>query len=355
MTGTSGKSSTVYLLCRVLEAAGHTVGTLSTIEFCVAGGCKLNDKKMTMLGRTQIQKYLRQMVRAGCEIAIIETTSEGYLQHRHRFIEYDTIVLTNLYPEHIEAHGGFENYKAAKLGIFQYVAARRRKALQDSRIEKIAIVNGESEHADEFLSFPFDKKIRFQPKDFPKRNDACVFSIAKTFGIADDVIKNTLASISGVPGRIEYIEEAKRHGFTMIVDYAFEPVAMNVLYEEVERLLPKRIIHVFGSTGGGRDRSRRFTIGKFVSDHATICIVTDEDPYDDDPMEIIRDVASVVTNPVVIPDRRKAIETAVSMAMPGDVVLITGKGSEQGMVVKGRMVPWDDRRVARDALLKIYV
>ena len=167
ITGTSGKSSTAYFLRQILEKAGFKVGVLSTIEFCVAGDCKLNDKKMTMLGRTEIQSYIRKMVDKKCDIAIIETTSEGYLQHRHRFINYDMIVLTNLYPEHIDSHGSFENYKAAKLGIFRYVAGCKSKKdvggypdNPDLRINgKVAIVNHGSKYKDEFLKYDFEKYL----------------------------------------------------------------------------------------------------------------------------------------------------------------------------------------------------
>lgn len=358
VTGTSGKSSTVYLLRHVLQVAGYRVGALSTIEFCVAGHCELNDKKMTMLGRTQIQKYLRAMARSGCEIALIETTSEGFLQYRHRGINYDMIALTNLYPEHIEAHGGFENYKAAKLGIFAYVANGRRKRLRGKRVPKKAVVNGESAYAEEFLRFPFDEKIRFAPSAFPQRNYACVAAIARSLGVAETVIRQALAQNPGIPGRIERIPEAAARGFQVIVDYAFEPVAMAALYDEIAKLKPKRIIHVFGSTGGGRDRSRRFTVGKFVGERADVCIVTDEDPYDDDPMEIIRDVAAAVgaagkmegKDLEVIVDRRNAIQHAIHLARPGDIVLVTGKGSEQKMAVRGELLAWDDRAVVREAL-----
>src|SRR3989338_1000635 len=131
ITGTSGKSSTTYFLRQMLEVQGFKVGSLSTIDFYVAGGNKLNDQKMTMLGKYKIQKYLRQMVDKKCDIAIVETTSEGRVQHRHRFINYDMMMLTNLYPEHIESHGSFENYKQAKLDLFKYVASCRRKKIQD--------------------------------------------------------------------------------------------------------------------------------------------------------------------------------------------------------------------------------
>ena len=115
ITGTSGKSTTVFILRHILDISGRKCGALSTIEFRTGGRTKLNNKKMTMLGRVQLQRMLNAMVRKGCKYAIVETTSEGVVQYRHKFINYDTAVFTNLYPEHIESHGGFENYKAAKV------------------------------------------------------------------------------------------------------------------------------------------------------------------------------------------------------------------------------------------------
>lgn len=369
VTGTSGKSSTIHFLRQVLEAAGFTVGSLSTVDFYIAGEDMLNDQKMTMLGKMQIQKYLREMVNKRCDVAIVEMTSEGALQHRNKFINADIIALTNLYPEHIESHGSFEKYKEAKLGMFRYVAGSKRKKLKDQKIKrsedqkgeisKVVIVNGESEYADEFLAFDFDEKIKFKPSEFPKRNYACVAAIARSLNVDEGIIKDTLATVVGVPGRIEYIPEAETHGFKVIVDYAFEPVAMGALYEEVALLKPKKIIHVFGSTGGGRDTARRFTVGELVGGKADMCIVTDEDPYDDDPMEIIMNVASAVlkTGKVEgqslfkIVDRREAIKKAIEMAHEGDIILITGKGSEQKMCVAGgKMIDWDDRAVTRQIL-----
>lgn len=379
VTGTSGKSSTIHFLRQVLEAGGFEVGSLSTVDFYIAGEEKLNDQKMTMLGRMQIQKYLREMLDKKCDVAIIEMTSEGAVQHRNKFINVDAIALTNLYPEHIESHGSFEKYKEAKLGMFEYVAGLRKKKLKDwkiparggsasggkrledwgGEIPKVAVVNADSEYADEFLAFGFDEKIKFQPNDFSKRNYACVAAIARSLEIPEDVIQSTLANAQGVPGRIEYIPEAETRGFKVIVDYAFEPVAMGALYEEVARLNPKRVIHVFGSTGGGRDKARRFTVGELVGKKADVCIVTDEDPYDDNPMQIINDVASAVLKMgkvegqslFKIVDRKEAIKKAIEIAGEGDVVLITGKGSEQKMCVAGgKMINWDDRRVVREII-----
>lgn len=380
VTGTSGKSSTIHFLRQILEAGGYRVGTLSTVDFCVAGKAKFNDQKMTMLGRMQIQKYLREMVDAGCQIAIVETTSEGAVQYRHRFINYDTILLTNLYPEHIESHGSFENYKRAKLKIFRHVAGCKKKVLPSenneqrtmsnimSTVPKIAIVNGESEYAQEFLAFPFDEKFRFSKHDavptnilgeHNAQNVAAAATAARVLGVSDEILRAVGLRLTSPPGRIEFIPEAEKYGFRVIVDYAFEPVAMAALYEVVKILKPKRIIHVFGSTGGGRDASRRFTVGKFVGERADICIVTDEDPYDDNPLNIMNDVAAAVKttgkvqkeNLLIISDRREAIQKAIDLTEPGDMVLVTGKGSEQGMVVKGKIIPWDDRGVVRQCLL----
>lgn len=404
ITGTTGKSSISFILRQVLEAAGHTVGSLSTIDFYIAGEQKMNDRKMTMLGKMDNQKYLREMVDKKCDIAIVETTSEGRLQHRHRFINYDMMVLTNLYPEHIESHGSFENYKQAKLDIFDYVSKCKIKRLKDLKINKSAIVNLDCEYYKEFLDFNFEKKHLFSTEPSEKsilqsynllissknikttssglsfeldnhklqaplfgkhnvENLTCVYTIAKSLGIADEIIKKAFENLKPIPGRIEFIKETlsassgqAEKGFQVIVDYAFEPKAIKALYGVVELLKPKRVIHVFGSTGGGRDIERRFSVGEFVGKNSDVCIVTDEDPYDDNPEEIINDVASAVekTGKVLdkdlfkILDRGDAIKKAVEIAKKGDLILVTGKGSEQAMCVSGgKIIPWDDREEVR--------
>ena len=388
ITGTSGKSTTVSLLRQMLEHAGYTVGSLSTIDFYIAGENKLNDKKMTMLGKMQIQKYLREMVEKGCDVAIVETTSEGRVQHRHRFINYDMMMLTNFYPEHIESHGSFENYMQAKIDLFDYVAASARKTLHGKKIPKTALVNRGVKGYTKFVTGAFDEVIEFEGKaklhvekvetrpdgihfqvhnrpfqapmfgEHNAYNIVAVMAVARALDISWGQIQEAVETFSNVPGRLEFIPEADALGFQVIVDYAFEPEAMKKLYDVVDMLSPKRIIHVFGSTGGGRDKERRFTVGTFVGERADICIVTDEDPYDDDPMEIMSDVADALRGVgkkdekdlLIIPKRQEAVEKAIRIAKKGDIVLLTGKGSEQAMVVQGALVPWDDRVAARDAL-----
>jgi len=350
----------------------------------------------------QIQKYLREMADAGCDIAILETTSEGYLQSRHRFINYDTIILTDLYPEHLERHGGFENYKKAKLGIFEYVASQKStKSLKSIKSVKTAIVNGNNKYANEFLQYNFDKKIVFGIEeqtntsyqlpvtsyfvskcivdenglhfsvggtDFDARlygeyniiNLLIVIAVARELDVSWSVIQKAIANIKPAPGRIEFIKEAETSGFKVIVDYAFEPKALEGLYKVVDLLKPARVIHVCGSTGGGRDKSRRGPIGEFVGKKADIVIVTNEDPYDEDPMEIIKQVsAGALTagkildkNLFEILDRREAIARALGIAKKGDLVLVTGKGSEQAMCVGTKLLSWDDRKIVKEILKK---
>jgi len=391
VTGTSGKSTTVYLLRQLLEHAGYTVGSLSTIDFYVAGKDKLNDQKMTMLGKMQIQKYLRDMVTKGCNIAIIETTSEGRVQYRHRFINYDMMVLTNLYPEHIDSHGSFENYMQAKIDIFDYVAKCKQKVLGGKHVEKTAIINREVKGYTKFLAGTFDGVVEFggnaklhvenvETKQdgihftvhsrefhvsmFGEHNVINIFAcmaVARALDIPWSTIQEAVARFRNVPGRLEFISEAEQFGFQVIVDYAFEPEAMKKLYDVVDVLDPVRVIHVFGSTGGGRDVSRRKILGEYIGTNADICYVTDEDPYDDDPMTIMEDVARAVERVgkrrgytlIVEPDRAKAIHSAVMAAENGDVVLITGKGSEQAIVAKGVLIPWDDRTIVKECLNSI--
>ncbi len=430
VTGTTGKTTSVYLTAKMLQKAGVKVGWTSTALLSDGEKEWLNDKKMTMLGRFFTQKMLRKMVRNGCEIAIIETTSEGIRQFRHRFINYDVAVFTGIYPEHIESHGSFENYKKEKLKLFRHLEKCRKKDLQFANYDlrdfkKAIIVNLDDKFAGEFLDFAVERKIGFFDEkqrtknneqqtvskeqramnntrevesgnldlggvervayQFLEMNDAgtkFVFDgvdvqlkilgefnavnatiagcVGKALGISNEEIKRGLESVKNIPGRLEKINEGQN--FTIIVDYAFEPKALGKLYDTVLPTKSGKIIHILGSAGGGRDVARRRPLGKIAGKNADVVIVTNEDPYDDDPMEIIEDVADGVKemrkkvgeNLFLIEDRREAIEKAINMATEGDIVLITGKGSEQAIVAKnGKLIPWDDRKVVREILKKM--
>jgi len=394
VTGTNGKSTSVALISKVLESSGAKVGSTSTIGFKIAEREWLNDKKMTMLGRFQLQKILKQMVDADCKYAVIEVSSEGIKQYRHLGINFDYAVFTNLTPEHLESHGGFENYKKAKGKLFEHLT--RRKKTKNQKNKKTIIANLDDKYAEYFLSFKADKKIGFSvenenadlvAKNVQVTTDGTSFEIKGTKidlkligafnvenampavavgmeeGIDLEKIKQGLESVKVVPGRMESIDEGQN--FSVIVDYAPEPASMEKLYQTLTLINQStnqpinQLIHVLGSCGGGRDKARRPILGKMAGENADIVIITNEDPYDDDPMGIINDVAvgaleagkKLDENLYKILDRKEAIEKALNLAKEGDLVLVTGKGSEQRMAVAGgKYVEWDDRDVIRQIL-----
>ena len=403
VTGTNGKSSTVNYIGQLLEHTGHRVGWTSTASFKVGPRQWINNQKMTMLGRFQTQKFLCRMVDDGCTHAIIETSSQGIVQSRHVGINYDVVVFTNLTPEHLEAHKGFENYKRAKGDLFIHTAHSPEKVFSGKIMEKKAVVNFDDEHASFFLSLGIKKQFafgvegrgrkeftltdhwetvlvkqlettsagstfridgfdfNFQPLGlFNVYNALCAITTLRALDIPWLTIRDAVQILQPVPGRMERIDAGQP--FSVFVDYAYEPVALSALYEALALLGQGRIIHVLGSAGGGRDISRRPLLGEMAAKHDDIVIVTNEDPYDDDPREIIDQVAqgALAAGKVEdkslfkILDRRAAIEKAVTLAGSKDLVLLTGKGSEPVMAVAhGKKIPWDDRVVVREILHKL--
>lgn len=392
ITGTNGKSSTVQFTAQLLTMLGNNVGYTTTAGFCIAGKEIENRLKMTMPGRFILQSLLSKMERAKCEYVIVETSSQGITQFRHLGLNYDVVAITNLTPEHIEAHGGFEVYKKAKGELFAHLTRRKHKIIAGKKIKKVTIVNADDKHASYFSSFPADIHLSYgwvgepgetalvaqkstqendgahirvnnQPMVFPfvsgfeQKNVFCAVAIVYSLGYSLERIASVCAKLKPIPGRFERIKIGQP--FEVIVDYAYEPYALQALFSAVKTLSPKRLIGVHGSAGGGRDIGRREIIGKLAAENEDIVIVTNEDPYDEDPRSIIDQVAKGAEisgkvrekNLFLINDRDKAIEFAISKAQDGDAVLLTGKGSEVVMAVKNRKsIPWSDKQVAIDAL-----
>jgi UDP-N-acetylmuramoyl-L-alanyl-D-glutamate--2,6-diaminopimelate ligase len=415
VTGTTGKTTTVYLIAEMLKTAGYKVGFTSTALFSDGKRQWLNDKKMTMVGRFFTQKILRQMSANGCQYAIVETTSEGIRQFRHRFINYDILIFTGLYPEHIESHGSFQNYKQAKQKLFAHLRRcatkyadenkkiKKAKAsiakLDFDRVKKTIIANLDDEHAPDFLKFWAEEKYGFclegsknkialdnlkiifyqagsqngrawlKIKEtkislrllgaFNAVNAAAAVCLGLSQSLSLDKIKKGLEAVDSIPGRLEIVVKKP---FVVIVDYAFEPRALEKLYETVAAIEHKRIIHILGSAGGGRDVARRPILGQIAAQNADIVIVTNEDPYDDDPVIIIDQVAFGAEKQgkvegkdlFKILDRGQAIKKALKIAQVGDLVLLTGKGSEQFICgPAGQKIPWDDRRVVKEMMSEL--
>lgn len=398
VTGTNGKSTTVEFIGRILEHAGARVGWTSTASFKVGEREWPNDKKMTMLGRFATQKMLRQMVDVGCTYAIVETSSQGISQSRHIGINYDVVVFINLTPEHLESHGGFEAYKHAKKELFLHTKHSKRKKIHGHVFEKTAVVNLADPYSSEFLLVELDRSFGFGIRSglmnqqtvsivpviaddvvytpdstnfllnglrlhtkligrFYLENALAAIAVCRALGLDWDLLRDAVARLEPVPGRLERIDEGQPFG--VIVDYAYEPAALSALYESVKLIAHKRKIHVVGSAGGGRDVARRKILGALCAKNDDIVIVTNEDPYDDDPQMIVDAIAdSAITNGKKeginlfrMLDREQAIEFAIQLAGVGDLVLVTGKGSEPVMAVaQGKKISWDDRLVVRKAL-----
>jgi len=389
VTGTNGKTTTVNIISQLLECLGKKTGLSSTVNFKVGNKEWLNDKKMTMLGRWQTQKLLKDMVKNNCQYVIIETSSQGIEQFRHKGINYDVLVFTNLTPEHIEAHGGFENYRAAKEKLFKHLSNSKRKIIDNKKIPKTIISNKDDRETerlkkykvDKFITYSFNNKADYQGYDLKLEKGLVSFSLNKKEIKTDFLGKfngyNVLASIIAVnslgfdlnkiincklktvAGRQEFIKEGQ--GFSVLIDYAPEPESLKQLYGALEDFPKNKLIHVLGSCGGGRDVSRQSILGYLASKTADIVIITNEDPYDDDPLEIIDNIArgALKNNKTLnkdlfkIENREDGIKKALELAQENDLVLITGKGAEQAIcIANGKKIKWDDRKAAKK-LLKI--
>lgn len=390
VTGTNGKTTVSYLIAKALEASGERVGMTSTALLKIGDREWLNGTKMTMPGRFFLQRMLRDMVRAGCRYAVIETSSQGLVQHRHQGIVYDMAAFTNLTPEHIEAHGGFEAYKAAKGILFSAVAKRGQVKTGVYNVPPTVVLNAGSEHATFYAEcakgarvvwygvkgkkglVPEEVQVMERGSDivvegayghlalpgmYNVENALAALATAQVLGIPVGSALARICAVPFVPGRFE--EVSLGQSFRAIIDYAPEPESLRQLYGALALTPRKRLIHVLGSCGGGRDVARRAILGDMAAKEADIVIVTNEDPYDDNPREIIEMVAQGARQAgkqegkelFLIDDRAEAIEYAVGLAQEGDVVLLTGKGAETWIcVADGKKLPWSERITLEGAI-----
>lgn len=371
VTGTKGKSSTLEYLNAIAEAAGKRTALTSTIRFKIGDISRPNLRRQTQPGRFFLQKFLADAIRAGCDIAFIEMTSEGARQHRHRFIDLDALIFLNLAPEHIESHGSFEAYANAKFEIGKQLA-------RSSKRPRFMIANADDSASGRFLSLPIEHVLPFslsgatpwkaeehggsftfegtlmnvrQPGEFSLKNALAAAMLMNAIGVDASTIARGIASLERIPGRAEEINEGQT--FPVFVDYAHTPDSLRALYSSFPQ---RRKICVLGSTGGGRDVWKRPVMGKAADEFCDAIILTNEDPYDEDPRSIVDAIASGIQNkvPEIIMDRRTAIHRALEIATTTDVVLITGKGTDPTIqLAGGTSTPWSDASVTREELQKI--
>ena len=362
VTGTSGKTTTAFLLYAILEAAGLRPGLLGTIERRVAG--ERRPSPLNTPEAIDLQRALREMLDAGQGSCAMEATSIAAELHRLDRVRFAALVFTNLSQDHLDFHGTMERYFEAKRRLVtgwpvavniddpwgRRLARERADALTfgfaddaDVRPEGLELTL----QGARFRAAGVELRTRLRGP-FNVANVLGAVAAARLLGIDDGAIAAGVLAVEGVPGRFEPVDEGQP--FAIVVDYAHKPDALKNILRAARSLTDGRVLCVFGA-GGDRDRSKRPEMGRIASELADIVVVTSDNPRSEQPEAIVADILAGVTGDVELEvDRRAAIERAVELAAPGDVVVIAGKGHEAGQEIAGRVLPFDDREVAREAL-----
>ena len=376
VTGTKGKSTTTELIAHILRGSGKKVASLSTIQFVIGEKKERNMFKMTTPGRFFVQKFLRDAVDAGCTHAVLEMSSEGARQFRHRFIEFDALVFTNLSPEHIESHGSFEKYKAAKLSIAHAVTKSPKRP-------RVLVANVDDAHGDDFLNATIEKRIPYGlanlslytlHKDsvsvvldgvtirvplvglFNVYNILAALKTCEAFGVSYEIAGEALRLLPPIAGRVEHFISARDAAkqVTAVIDYAHTVDSLEQLYQAFP---DKPKVCVLGNTGGGRDTWKRPEMAAVAEKYCDHVILTNEDPYDEDPEHIIADMVKGMKSQEklsIIMDRKEAIRQALTLAPDGGYVLISGKGTDPYiMEAGGKKTPWSDAETVKELLSEL--
>lgn len=382
VTGTNGKTTTAHLIAAIFEQAGHKVAMLSTVRFRIIEHEWTNATKMTVPDPWTFNRFASDARKAGCAILVMEATSIALDQSRMN-VQFDTGVLTNITHDHLDYHGTFDHYVQAKRNLF-------------ARGLRLSVVNVDDPQGRAFATLPANTHIEYSidsnhtgalraehiktdhgiafdcvlpsSKDsihlhssligmFNVSNILAAVGVALGHGIGHDDIRAGIAKLDHVPGRMEFVDRGQ--AFKVVIDYAHTPDALQQFFASVRPMTPGHIIAVFGSCGD-RDQDKRPIMGAIAASHAAYCVVTNEDPYTEDPGVIIDAVAAGIHHGNVshkegttywrIPDRREAIRHAFRVAKAGDTVTITGKGAEEAMVWGRQHRPWSDLRVVAEEL-----
>jgi len=371
VTGTNGKTTTAFLLFAILAAAGRRPGLLGTIENRVGGERRAAVR--TTSEAIDVQRLFREMLDSGDRSCAMEATSHGSALKRLLGIRFAVLVFTNLSQDHLDFHGTLEEYFQAKRRLFTEpdVDGRRPPAVVNVDDEHGVRLAAELEElGEEPSTFSLEELAdveitaagaRFSLGDleittrlrgrFNVENVLGAVKAAQILGVEPDAIARGVAHVAGVPGRFEAVDEGQP--FTVLVDYAHTPEALENVLTEAREITAGRLLCVFGC-GGDRDRGKRPLMGEVVERLADLAIVTSDNPRSEDPERIIEEILSGMSgDPRSEPDRESAIVAALEAAGDGDVVVIAGKGHEQGQEFADRTIPFDDREVARDALRRL--
>lgn len=391
VTGTDGKTTTTNLIDALLTAAGKRTGLMSTVDFKIGEQRWPNNSRFTTLEAPEVQQVLAHMAADAVECAVVETTSSGLELQRVQGIEYDVAVITNITSEHLEVHGTLENYRRAKAMLFERINPEQRKDAPFSIPCGCVLNADDSSYAyltgfcrAPVLSYGIDNAADVQAEELQLNSDGTSFrvrlpdqtafsvrtplvarfnvynclaaiTVGYLHGITPAVMATALQRFPGVSGRMERVVAGQP--FTVIVDYAHTADSLKKVLEVLRPVTRGRLIAVFGSAGD-RDRVKRPEMGAVAAQLADFFVITDEDPREEDPSAILREIAAGADAAgaregeqyVCIVGRREGIAEAFRLAHPGDTVLLAGKGHEQSIVVGREKLPWDDRRVAREEL-----
>jgi len=355
VTGTDGKTTTTTLIYEILKGAGYKTSMITSVHAVIAGKTYDTGFHVTTPNPFWVQKYLREAVDHGDTHMVLEVTSHALSQYRVFGVKFAVGVITNVTHEHLDWHRTFEHYLVTKLSLLtranvavinrdeaelynRAIPILRRKTLVTYGIRREAKITPQT--------YPFTTQL---PGEFNQYNCLAALSAAHVLGIPRKVAQKAVAEFLGVPGRMEIV---KSEPFTVIVDFAHTPNAIDRALKTAREVAKKRLIHVFGSAGL-RDRTKRPLMGKASGRYADVIVLTEED-YRTENVETIMDeiAAGIESGPQVyrFPNRQNAVDFAVKLAQAKDVVIITGKGHEQSLARGRHEYPWSDQDAVKKAL-----
>jgi UDP-N-acetylmuramoyl-L-alanyl-D-glutamate--2,6-diaminopimelate ligase len=343
VTGTNGKTTTAYLLWSILAAAGERPALLTNVERRV--GDDVREVGLNTPEAIDLQRLFREMLDAGNRACVMEATSMASVQGRLDGTRFAVLIFTNLTQDHLDFHGTMEEYFESKRRLF----AQADQAVINTGDEFGARLAAELPDAVTFTAHDLEGIQLKLRGAFNVANAQAATAAARALGVEETAIKRGIEAVERVPGRFDPIDEGQ--AFTVLVDYAHTPGALETVLEAARELTRGRVICVFGA-GGDRDRAKRPLMGQVAILLADIALVTSDNPRSEDPAAIAAEVVDGLDLEIEL-DRRRAIERALDTAREGDVVVIAGKGHEQGQEIGGRKVPFDDAEVARAALRRL--
>lgn len=359
VTGTDGKTTTTSIISHILNQAGHKAAMITTVGAYINGQMNSMGFHVTTPSAFALQKFLKDAVQAKHGYAVIETSSHGIDQNRIWGIPYKVAAITNITHEHLDYHKTFEAYVQTK---FKFLKSAKTAVinLDDLVIEKYSntlnnkvLTYSKSKDTDLNLSnYPFESNLF---GSFNQSNILAAIGVCKELGLSDDQIRAGLKTFKAPLGRQDIVWDKD---FKVMVDFAHTPNSLENILHEAKATQPKRLIHLFGAPGR-RDQAKRPLMGATSSKYADVIIIAPDDPRDENISDVNNSIKQGIDskfklneNLFVFEDRLKAIEFALSQALPGDFVLLTGKGHESTLALANQELPWNEREIVLQILNK---